>query len=138
MKILLDTHVLLWALKGANSNGDSFPDKISSILLNEDNEIYYSCINIFEIEIKRIAKPEIQLPSGEELVKFCKDVGFLHLPLRYEHTLQIKSLEKDKVAENHKDPFDWLLLSQAKFEKMTFITHDSILKHYLEDFIVSF
>ena len=44
MKILLDTHVLLWTLKGLNSNGDSFPDNISSILLDEKNDIFFSSI----------------------------------------------------------------------------------------------
>ena len=50
----------------------------------------------------------------------------------------MRTLEKDEFAENHKDPFDWLLLSQAKHEQMRFITHDSMLKHYNEKCIISF
>lgn len=138
MKVLLDTHVLLWALKGSNSDGEIFPPKIKSILLKEDNEIYYSSINIFEVEIKRITRPQDELPSGETIIRFCKEAGFIPLPLTSQHTLLMKTLKKDTSVENHKDPYDWLLVSQAKSEGMKLITHDSKLKHYLEDCILAF
>ena len=80
MKYLLDTHVLLWALKGVNADNSEFPTEIKNFFLNEQNDIFYSCVNIY----------------------------------------------------------DWLLLSQAKSEGMKFITHDSKLKEYLEECIVSF
>ncbi len=138
MKYLLDTHVLLWALKGVNSDGSEFPSEIQSILLNEQNDIFFSSVNIFEIEIKRIVRPQDNLPSGEELIAFCSEAGFVPLSLRSEHTLMMKTLQKSEKLKEHKDPYDWLLLSQAKCEKMKFITHDSKLKEYLEEFIVWF
>ena len=49
----------------------------------------------------------------------------------------MKTLKKDESVENHKDPYDWLLVSQAKSEGMKLITHDSKLKHYNENCIMS-
>ena len=138
MKYLLDTHVLLWALKGVNADNSEFPTEIKNIFLNEQNDIFYSCVNIFEIEIKRIVRPQDNLPSGEELISFCSEAGFVPLSLRSEHTLMMKTLQKSSSAKDHKDPYDWLLLSQAKSEGMKFITHDSKLKEYLEECIVGF
>ena len=138
MRILLDTHVLLWALKGVNSDGEEFSADVKGILLNSQNEIFYSSVNIFEIEIKRIVRPQDNLPSGEELVRFCSEAGFIPLSLRSEHTLKMKSLRKSDEVRDHKDPYDWLLISQAKSEKMMFLTHDSKLKKYMEDCIIGF
>ena len=138
MRILLDTHVLLWALKGVNSNGEEFPVDIRRILLDEKNDIFYSSINIFEIEIKRIVRPQDNLPSGEELIEFCSEAGFIPLSLRSEHSLMMKTLQKSDVVKDHKDPYDWLLLSQAKYENMKFITHDAKLKCYMENCIIGF
>ncbi len=138
MRILLDTHVLLWALKGVNSDGEEFPAEVKDILLNIQNDIFFSSINIFEIEIKRIVRPQDNLPSGEELIRFCNEAGFIPLSLRSEHTLKMKSLQKGDEVKDHKDPYDWLLISQAKSERMKLLTHDSKLKMYLEDCIIGF
>ena len=138
MKYLLDTHVLLWALKGVNSNGEQFPEKIREIFLNEQNDIFYSSVNIFEVEIKRIVRPQDNLPSGEELINFCSEAGFFPLSLRSEHTLLMKTLQKGTAVKDHKDPYDWLLISQAKSESMHLITHDSKIQQYQENCIVGF
>lgn len=138
MKVLLDTHVLLWALKGVNSDGEELPAEVKDILINNQNDIFYSSINIFEIEIKRIVRPQDNLPSGEELVRFCNEAGYIPLSLRSEHTFIMKTLRKSDEVKDHKDPYDWLLISQAKSEEMKFLTHDSKLKKYLEDCIIGF
>ena len=121
-----------------NSNGEAFPEKIREIFLNDQNDIFYSSVNILEVEIKRIVRPLDNLPSGEELIGFCSEAGFFPLSLRSEHTLLMKTLQKDTSVKDHKDPYDWLLISQAKSENMKFITHDSKIQHYLENFIVGF
>lgn len=138
MRYLLDTHVLLWALKGVNGDGSEFPLSIKKIFLDERNEIFYSSVSIFEVEIKRIVRPQDNLPSGEELITFSSEAGFIPLSLRSEHTLLMKTLQKGEAAKEHKDPYDWLLVSQAKSEGMMFITHDRMLKEYSENCIISF
>ena len=133
MKYLLDTHILLWALKGINGeNGDELPKAVKDILMDANNEIYYSSINIFEIEIKKIVRDDLNLPSGEEVIRACDEAGYIQLDLKAEHTLMMKTLKKDKCVEDHKDPYDWLLVSQAKKAGMKLITHDSKLIHYNE------
>ncbi|MCR4749431.1 MAG: type II toxin-antitoxin system VapC family toxin [Lachnospiraceae bacterium] len=138
MKYLLDTHVLLWALKGVNSNGEEFTGQIKGILLDRQNIIFYSSVNIFEIEIKRIVRPQDNLPSGEEVMSFCAEAGFAPLSLRCNHTLLMKTLQRSESVKDHKDPYDWLLISQAKSEGMIFITHDSKIKQYKDKCILGF
>ncbi|MBR1815282.1 MAG: type II toxin-antitoxin system VapC family toxin [Lachnospiraceae bacterium] len=135
MNYLLDTHILLWVLGEEDKDGQKLPDTVKTILLNPENTIFYSSINIFETELKRIVRPQENLPSGEELIAFCNDAGFELLRLENKHILAMKTLEKDESVINHKDPYDWLLVAQAKTEKMKFITADSKLKHYIEDCI---
>ena len=72
---------------------------------------------------------------GEDLISFCNDAGFELLGLNNKHILAMKTLQKEESVANHKDPYDWLLVSQAKVENMKFITADSKLKHYIEDCI---
>ena len=138
MRILLDTHVLLWALKGTDGDGKAFPPDVKNLLSDGKNEIFYSSVNIFEIEIKRLVRPKDKLPSGKELIRLSNEAGFIPLSLRSEHTLLMESLQRGEEVKDHKDPYDWLLISQAKSEKMMFLTHDSKLKKYLEDCIFGF
>ena len=137
MNYLLDTHILLWALLEEDKDGQKLPEAVREILLNPNNNIFYSLINIFETELKRIVRPQENLPAGEELISFCKEAGFELLGLNNKHILAMKTLQKEESVANHKDPYDWLLVSQAKVEGMKFITADSKLKHYTEDCIYS-
>lgn len=63
MRILLDTHILLWAL----SNDRRLPGKARNLIENEENEIYYSIISLWEVEIKRLAHPDAMPVSAKEL-----------------------------------------------------------------------
>ena len=101
------------------------------------NSIYYSSVNIFEIEIKRITNPQEKIPTGEDVIAFSRQAGYIMLPLSEEHALLMKTLQKDDTVRNHKDPYDWLLVSQAKYEGMKVITSDSKLKYYTEPCILS-
>ena len=53
MNYLLDTHILLWALSDEDNAGNRLPDSIAAILENPDNTIFFSIVNIFEIELKK-------------------------------------------------------------------------------------
>lgn len=132
MNYLLDTHILLWSLSGTNAQGNMLSRKVIEILNNPWNSIYYSSISIFEIEIKRITNPGVQISAGEDVIKLCKQAEYIKLPLTEEHTLMMKTLQKNESVKYHKDPYDWLLVSQAKYEGMKFITADTKLKDYLE------
>ena len=63
MKLLLDTHILLWAL----NDNPKLPKKAKDLILEDDNEIYYSTASVWEITIKHMAKPERIKISGKEM-----------------------------------------------------------------------
>ena len=127
MKYLLDTHVLIWALTGDKK----LPTQIRQLIEDEQNIIYYSSVSVFEVEIKKMVHPDEELPSGETLIRDARKSGYRLLPLDNSHILAIKSLDRGK-CENHKDPFDWLLVSQSKVEDMGFLTVDSKILQYNE------
>lgn len=126
MKILLDTHILLWAI----SNSPLLDAKAREIILNPENEIYYSVISTWEVQLKHIAHPEAMSLDGERFSKYCKQSGFINLPLKETHIFALLKLSRKPEATPHKDPFDRLLICQASEENMLFITHDSLISDY--------
>ena len=121
MRILLDTHILCWSL--------SEPEKLNSIvreiLDDNDNELWVSDISFFELSIKmNIGKFTYQGGLQELLNDFSK--------MKIE-TLQMNSwhlLTYVQLPPHHKDPFDRLLIAQAKAEGMKMVTNDKEFKKY--------
>lgn len=132
MKVLLDTHIALWAI----ADSDKLDDSTIKILQDTNNEVYYSVVSVWEIAIKHQINP-INMPITEEdFVELCEGAGLMHLDILPEHIFTIKTLSRDKSEQKHNDPFDRLLLSQAKFEDFIFITHDSLIPGYNETCIM--
>ena len=69
--------------------------------------------------------------AGQFLAK-CEESGYFFLPISHEAILACAGLDYDKVGASHKDPFDRLLIAQAKSAGMLFITHDAVLAAYGE------
>lgn len=119
MKYLLDTHIFLWSL----NNDKKLKDFVKDILTNPENVIYTSVISAWEISIKLKTHPGFKLRTSiREAFAVSK---FEILPVSFEH-----SLEVHKLPLYHKDPFDRLLIAQAKAEKLTLITSDSKIWKY--------
>lgn len=135
MKYLADTHILLWALE----DDPQLPDSVKGILLDETAEIYYSFANVWEVAIKHSMNKGGVLFSAEQFCKLCNIAGFLPLNLRFDHATAVEQLVYDNLnaPRDHRDPFDRLLLAQAKTEKMKFITHDMLIPFYHEDCVLS-
>ncbi len=133
MKILLDTHIAIWAVL----DSEELSDAAKAMILDMDNEIYYSAASIWEITIKHMAHPESFLYSGKHLEKGCEANGFISLPIFNKHSAQLETLRRPQGAPPHKDPFDRILLAQAKAEGMKFMTHDSLIPYYNESFVIS-
>lgn len=133
MRYLLDTHTLIWAIYNT--------DKISEIidvLENPNNEIFYSALNIWEISIKHnIDKLELD-PESTAILADAQ--GFIELPITSRHTSRILSLRyKADSGTKHKDPYDMLLISQAKEEGLLLLTKDGKMsKAYDEPCICSY
>ena len=88
MKILLDTHILLWTI----SNDIKLPEKARKLIEKEENEIYYSIVSLWEVELKRLAHPDAMPVSASELAKYCEQSGFQKIPLT--ECLFVKHLQK--------------------------------------------
>ena len=126
MKTLLDTHILVWFVKGDKL----LTKKAIEEITNPENEIYYSIISIFEVELKHISHPAGISLTGEQLLNFCKDYNFIQVPLEPSHILELKNLKRRADSPPHKDPFDRLLICQAIVENMQLITHDDKIAQY--------
>lgn len=114
MIYLLDTHILIWlAAKPEKLNKD-----VENIITNYNNEIYFSVANIWEIAIKKALK-KIEI-DPEILRKGLFENGFKELAVKSEHVLNTL-----KLPNMHQDPFDRILVSQARVENHTLITADS-------------
>lgn len=133
-KYLFDTHILLWYAEDSKR----LTQEMKDILTNtENNELYYSMISVWETEIKRLAHPgKILDISTEEFTLFCRKKYIQELPLEAHHIATLKTLARPESAPPHNDPFDRILIAQAKSENMTFITHDDSLITYTEPCIV--
>ena len=128
MKLLLDTHILLWTL----ADDPRLPVKARKMIENPDNEIYYSIVSPWEVEIKRGAHPK-EMPIGaQELVRFCIESGFQRLPVREEHIYFLRTLHRPETAPPHHDPFDRIMVCQCAVDNLVFLTHDSLIADYDE------
>ena len=132
MKLLLDTHILLWWLLDSDLLSQAARDYIG----NTENSIYYSMISILEIELKFLAHPGKIDFSGEQVLGYCNDAGFGRMDLTAKHILGLASLHRPEEAPPHKDPFDRLMLCQAKVEGMMFLTHDHLIPDYHESCVL--
>ena len=122
MQILIDTHLLLWAL--------SSPRKLSTRArqLIEKSDVYVSAASIWEISIK--AALGKLAASSSEVLSAVEPAGFALLPISGEHAADVATLPL-----HHKDPFDRLLIAQARCEPMRLLSNDPILRAY-GDFVI--
>ena len=132
-KILFDTHILLWALTG----DERLSAKAKELIDSPNVKPFYSSVSVWEVAIKYLKNPEkIDNISPEKFVDFCDASEFEELPLTGEHVMMLKTLTRPDDAPQHNDPFDRILLAQAKSESMTFLTHDTLLTPYNEPCII--
>lgn len=128
MNLLLDTHLVLWALYG----DVILPEKAQRMIINPYNTVYYSVVSTWEVLLKHVRQPQDQHYDVRRFLEGCLQLGFLPLNLCDRHIAAIESLERAADAPEHKDPFDRLLLVQAKTENYLFLTHDSKFGGYEE------
>ena len=119
MKLLIDTHLLLWAAS------DMLPDKAIPFFSAEENELFFSSANIWEIIIKKgLNRPDFQV-DPIALYWGLLDNGYAEIAVTSRHALLVGSLPLI-----HKDPFDRILVAQAKAEGMALLTSDKSVSHY--------
>ena len=121
MKLLVDTHLLLWAA--------SQPSRLSAsartLLGDAGNQPCFSAACLWEIVIKgALGRPDFSADASR-LRRGLLDHGYLELPIEGQHTLAVASL-----PAIHRDPFDRIQIAQAHIEGMLFITSDAALASY--------
>ena len=121
MKLLLDTHLLLWAA------GE--PQRLSrearTLLDNPDNELLFSAASLWEVAIKRGLGREDFKVDARLLRRGLLDNGYSELPIISDHVVAT-----DSLPLMHKDPFDRILVAQATVEGVTLLTIDSLVSQY--------
>lgn len=130
MSVLIDTHIFLWAA-GIRGN---LSEKAIGILEDQDVPIFFSAVSAWEIAVKW-SKGRLSLP--ERPTEFIGNViaaaGLLHLPITIDDACSVADLP---VLPHHKDPFDRLLVAQARASGLRLMTADPMLKQYDIDVIV--
>lgn len=119
MKLLLDTHVLLWWL----GNNRRLTAKARRTIADPGAMIHVSAVSLWEAAIKR-ALGRLRFESAE-LLDAISTGGFQALPITARHALAAGDLPR-----HHEDPFDRMLVAQAQAEGLTLVTHDSALEAY--------
>ena len=121
MKLLLDTHIILW-LAGAP---EKLSEKTQALLQASDNSLFFSSASIWEIVIKLgLGRKDFKVDPSR-LRKMLMQNGYAEISITAEHALKIESL-----PALHKDPFDRLLLAQARAEGMMLLTLDLLIAQY--------
>jgi len=119
VKLLLDTHILLWWVGGDRK----LPKSLREIITSPENDVCVSAATFWEIAIKlRLGRIDIDL---EELRAAVGADGFVELPVQIAHTLRLSAL-----PEHHRDPFDRLLIAQAIAEGKRLVTSDESILAY--------
>lgn len=121
MRVLLDTHVLLWALM----DPARLPAPLRAALSDPGHLVMFSAVNIWEIAIKKsLRKPDFSF-TPEAVLQAARATRFTELPISAEHAARVLSLEP-----LHQDPFDRLLVAQALCENAHLLTADRMIARY--------
>jgi PIN domain nuclease of toxin-antitoxin system len=119
MRLLLDTHILLWWVMGDRR----LPKDLAAILTSAESDVSVSAATMWEITIKQmLGRIDVDL---EELRASIVADGFSELPLRFSHSLKLQSLPR-----HHDDPFDRILIAQSIAEGRQLVTKDADILRY--------
>jgi len=123
MRILFDTHALIWFLQGS----EKLSGQVRQEILSSNVELYFSSVSILEISIKHNLKPELMPCSPEEVREVAVQSSLREVPFVSTHAKIVGEL-----PWHHRDPFDRMLIAQAQVEGMKLLSHDDIVKLYGE------
>lgn len=119
MRYLLDSHFFIWLMEDSKK----VSPEIKLLIKDSVNEVFVSVIAVWEIVIKKSKG----LKTPKDITGGITRAGFKILPIEISHALEV---EKLPLYRDHKDPFDRMLISQAKVEKLTLVTSDPKIWKY--------
>jgi PIN domain nuclease of toxin-antitoxin system len=121
VRLLLDTHLLLWAV----ASSQRVSPEARSLIEDPRNDVFFSAASLWEIAIKSTLRRKdfrVDLPLMRSAMS---DMGVIELPVRSEHAVRVTEL-----PPVHRDPFDRLLVAQSLVEPMVLLTNDAVLARY--------
>ena len=122
MRILLDTHVFLWAI----TNESRLSPAQRDLFLNEASDLFLSAASVWEILIKTgLGWLPMPTPSTDYIGKQMEKNRIALLPIRVAHLAELENL-----PPLHRDPFDRILVAQARAEKMPLLSADAAIRQY--------
>ena len=116
MNLLLDSHILLWY-----ADGDERLSPTAVLSMQTAKDLWFSAVSVWELSMKMHAG---KLPA-RDVEAIAEKLGCTLLPMTASHATGVL-----KLPRIHRDPFDHMLLAQAKAEGLTLMTHDEILARY--------
>lgn len=121
MKLLLDTHILLWAA----GEPERLPAAARALIESPEHQLVFSAASLWEVTIKRgLGRPDFAA-DPRLLRRGLLDNGYTELPITSEHALAV-----DVLPQLHRDPFDRILVAQATVEGMVLVTADPVVQSY--------
>jgi len=123
MSLLLDTHVVLWWLSDDPTLAAELKDR-----LDHEPDVYVSAATIWEVAIKQ----SIGKLKPDDLPERVRDSGFRHVDITAEH-----GIAAARLPLLHRDPFDRMLIAQAKTEHLTLVTRDAEIAKYDLDILTA-
>lgn len=118
MRLLLDSHVFLWSA----FDPERLPDGARSAIADLDVPVFVSVVTIWELNIKIGAG---KLGVAGDLVEMVAGLGCSTLPIHLHHAALVRNL-----PPLHRDPFDRMLVAQARAEGLTLVTADRMIRQY--------
>lgn len=122
MKLLLNTHTFIWW----DREPELIPSSTLALMQQAESQLLVSIVSLWEIQIKtQIGKLTLRSPLAEIIAHQQTENGIILLSITLPHVLEL-----DNLPQQHKDPFDRLLIAQCRHEAATLVSCDSIFKQY--------
>ena len=121
MRILFDTHTLIWFLE----DNPRLPSNIRALLLRQDSQLFFSSVSILEIAIKHSLKPDVMPCDADAVYADALASGISEIPFISPHAREVGNL-----PWLHRDPFDRMLIAQARMDDVRLLAHDGDVIRY--------
>ena len=126
MNLLLDTHVALWAI----TDSKALSAKAREMIESPRSTVWISAASVWEIAIKHgLGRGDMPV-SSQDAVRYFRESGYQFLAVEAEHAMAVQEL-----PAHHQDPFDRILVAQARVEPMRLLTHDPVVARYSDSII---
>ena len=132
MKLLLDTHILLWTI----TNAPDLPPLARKLIGDESNTIFFSSVSAWEVELKHEKHPQQLTISGKALADYAIRTGFFYIGVGLNEIDHLHTLQRKENTPEHHDPFDRILICQAAANGMFFLTKDVRISEYTDPCII--